>query len=61
MVMTEVATVEWSEVRRDSVERGLWWWRDVMMLVPVELTVLILLMLGEVRPGLITNTLPSSR
>ena len=56
-----MVTAEWTELslRGDSVERGLCRGRDVMMMLmmPVELTVLLLLMLGEVSPGLITNTL----
>ena len=54
IVMTELLTLELSE---DSVERGLWSERDVMMTMPVELTVILLLMLGQVSPGLVTNTL----
>ena len=53
IVMTELLTLELSE---DSVERGLWSGRDVMMTMPVELTVILLLMLCQVSPGLVTNT-----
>ena len=54
IVMTELLTLELSD---DSVERGLWSGRDVMMTMPVELTVILLLMLGQVSPGLVTKTL----
>ena len=43
------------------MERGLRGRRDVMMLLPVELTVLTILMLGEVTPGYSPYTLTDTR